>query len=53
MISGKASATKLSNYGASSSPKPLVNTDEDDLGSPVSQTPESSLFSLEDTGNLT
>ena len=53
MISGKASATKLSNYGASSSPKPLVNTDEDDLGTPVSQTPESSLFSLEDTGNLT
>ncbi|MDJ0661138.1 MAG: phosphodiester glycosidase family protein [Crocosphaera sp.] len=53
MISGKASQTKLSDYDASFSPKPSFNTDEDDLGSPVSQPLDSSLFSLEDTGNLT
>ncbi|EAZ89388.1 phosphodiester glycosidase family protein [Crocosphaera chwakensis] len=53
MISGKASQTKLSEYDTSSLPKPGTNTDEDDLGSPVSQPLDSSLFSLEDTGNLT
>ncbi|MGK7954912.1 MAG: hypothetical protein AB4063_06570, partial [Crocosphaera sp.] len=53
MISGKASKTKLSDYDASFSPKPSLNTDEDDLGSPVSQPLDSSLFSLEDTGDLT
>ncbi|ACB53078.1 unknown [Crocosphaera subtropica ATCC 51142] len=53
MISGKASQTKLSDYDASSPAKPWINTDEDDLGSPVSQPESSSLFSLEDTGTLT
>ncbi|MGK7960491.1 phosphodiester glycosidase family protein [Crocosphaera sp.] len=53
MISGKASKTKLSDYDASFSPKPSLDTDEDDLGSPVSQPLDSSLFSLEDTGTLT
>ncbi len=53
MISGKASQTKLSDYDSSFYPKPWTNTDEDDLGSPISQPESSSLFSLEDTGNLT
>ncbi|MDJ0582800.1 phosphodiester glycosidase family protein [Crocosphaera sp.] len=53
MVSGKASPSKLSNYDGSSTPKPSIDTDEDDLGSPISQPKDSSLFSLEDTGNLT
>ena len=54
MISGKATQTKLSAYDSSSySPKPVINQDEDDLGSSISQPLDSSLFSLEDTGNLT
>ena len=53
MISGKASQSKLSEYDSSVSPKPSINTDEDDLGSGVSQSKDSSLFSLEDTGKLT
>ena len=53
MISGKASPSKLSNSDGSSTPQPSIDTDEEDLGSPISQANDSSFFSLEDTGNLT
>ena len=54
MISGKASKTSLSDYNSASfASQPWRNTDEDDLGSPVSEPLDGSLFSLENTGNLT
>ncbi|MDJ0508421.1 MAG: phosphodiester glycosidase family protein [Crocosphaera sp.] len=54
MISGKANQTKLSEYNQSShSPKPSIDKDEDDLGSATSQPLDGSLFSLEDTGDIT
>ncbi|MEM8780205.1 MAG: phosphodiester glycosidase family protein [Cyanobacteria bacterium P01_G01_bin.49] len=54
MISGKASTTSLSEYDSPSfASQPWNNTDEDDLGSPVSEPLDGSLFSLENTENLT
>lgn len=54
MISGQASTTTLSDYNSPSlNSQPWHNTDEDDLGSPVSQPLDSNLFSLENTDNLT
>ena len=54
MISGKASKTSLSDYNSASfASQPWRNTDEDDLGSPVSEPLDGSLFSLENTENLT
>ncbi|MGB5770674.1 MAG: phosphodiester glycosidase family protein [Crocosphaera sp.] len=54
MISGTANGTNLSDNDSPSFPrKPWNNTDEDDLGSNVSQPLDSNLFSLENAENLT
>ncbi|MEA5532888.1 phosphodiester glycosidase family protein [Crocosphaera sp. XPORK-15E] len=54
MISGKTSTASTNDYNSTNlTPNSLNNTDEDDLGSPVSQPSESNLFSLENTENLT